>query len=35
VNFHGLQEWVSLEWMAKATETFVHLAHLWGQRESA
>ncbi|MEW5765083.1 MAG: peptidase T [Acidobacteriota bacterium] len=33
VNFHGYQEWVSLEWMAKATETFVHLARLWGEKE--
>ncbi len=31
VNFHGLQEWVSLEWMAKSVETGIHLAILWGE----
>ena len=30
VNFHGLQEWVSLEWMVKSAETGLHLAKLWG-----
>ncbi len=32
VNFHGVQEWVSLEWMAKGTETALWLAYLWGQQ---
>ena len=32
VNFHGLQEWVSLEWMAKSVETGLHLALLWGEK---
>lgn len=32
VNFHGVTEWVSLRWMAKAVETFLHLVRLWGQR---
>jgi len=31
VNFHGVTEWVSLRWMAKAVETFLHLARLWGR----
>lgn len=29
VNFHGKQEWVSTEWMAKSAETGLHLAALW------
>ncbi len=32
VNFHGIQEWVSLEWMAKSVETALHLVYLWGER---
>ena len=31
VNFHGHQEWVSLEWMQKSAETGLHLVHLWGE----
>jgi tripeptide aminopeptidase len=34
VNFHGHQEWVSLEWMLKSLETGFHLVSLWGERES-
>lgn len=30
VNFHGKQEWVSVEWMVKSAETGLHLAALWG-----
>ncbi len=30
VNFHGHQEWVSLDWMAKSAETGLHLVKLWG-----
>jgi tripeptide aminopeptidase len=30
MNFHGVKEWVSLEWMSKSVETCVHLANLWG-----
>lgn len=31
MNFHGFQEWVSLEWMTKAAETGIHLVSLWAQ----
>lgn len=34
-NFHSLQEWVSLEWMAKATECALHILALWVERASA
>ncbi len=34
-NFHSLQEWVSLEWMAKACECLLHILHLWVQRASS
>ncbi len=34
INFHGKQEWVCLEWMAKSVETGLHLAFLWGQQEA-
>ena len=30
VNFHGKQEWVSVEWMVKSAETGLNLAALWG-----
>jgi tripeptide aminopeptidase len=30
VNFHGHQEWVSLEWMCKSGDTGYHLVRLWG-----
>lgn len=33
VNFHGFQEWVSLEWMAKAVETGLHLVALWAEKD--
>jgi tripeptide aminopeptidase len=31
MNFHGFQEWVSLEWMTKAAETGINLVALWAQ----
>ncbi len=31
-NFHSVQEWVSLDWMAKAAETAVQILALWGAR---
>lgn len=31
-NFHSVQEWVSLEWMAKATEVVLHLLQVWVER---
>ncbi len=31
-NFHSVQEWVSLDWMAKAVETTLHLLGLWVER---
>lgn len=33
VNFHGFHEWISLEWMAKAVETGLHLVQLWSEVE--
>lgn len=32
VNFHGKQEWVSVEWMAKSAETGLNLAALWAEQ---
>jgi len=34
-NFHSVQEWVSLEWMAKACEAVLHLLQVWVERSSA
>lgn len=34
-NFHSVQEWVSLEWMAKATECTLNILALWVERASA
>ncbi|MCX7895036.1 MAG: peptidase T [Thermoanaerobaculum sp.] len=31
-NFHSVQEWVSLEWMVKATECTLHILSLWVER---
>jgi tripeptide aminopeptidase len=31
-NFHSVQEWVSLEWMAKAAEVTLHLLQVWLER---
>ena len=31
-NFHSMQEWVSLEWMAAAVECVLHLLSLWVER---
>jgi tripeptide aminopeptidase len=33
-NFHSVQEWVSLEWMAKAVETTLHLLQVWVRKSS-
>lgn len=30
--FHSVREWVSLEWMAKAVETTLHLLQVWLER---
>jgi tripeptide aminopeptidase len=32
--FHSVQEWVSLEWMAKASECCLHILDLWVERSS-
>lgn len=34
VNFHGVKEWVSLDWMTKSVETGLLLAWLWGQQKA-
>jgi tripeptide aminopeptidase len=31
-SFHSVQEWVSLEWMAKASEVTLHLLQVWVER---
>ncbi len=33
--FHSVREWVSLEWMAKAVETTLHLLEVWRERWTA
>lgn len=33
-NFHSVQEWVSLEWMAKASEAVLHILQLWLEKAS-
>jgi len=34
-SFHSVQEWVSLEWMAKASEVTLHLLQIWLERSAA
>ncbi len=34
-NFHSVQEWVSLEWMAKAAECALNILALWVERAGA
>ena len=34
-NFHSVQEWVSEEWMAKASECVLHLLAIWVERGAA
>jgi tripeptide aminopeptidase len=34
-SFHSVQEWVSLEWMAKASEVALHLLQVWAERSAA
>jgi tripeptide aminopeptidase len=34
-NFHSVQEWVSLGWMAKACEVTLHLLQVWVERSAA
>jgi tripeptide aminopeptidase len=34
-SFHSVQEWVSLEWMAKASEVTLHLLEVWVERSAA
>ena len=34
-NFHSVQEWVSEEWMAKASECVLHLLAIWAERGAA
>jgi len=31
-NIHSKQEWVSLEWMEKASETILHLVQIWYEK---
>jgi tripeptide aminopeptidase len=33
-SFHSVQEWVSLQWMAKAVETTLHLLQIWVERSA-
>jgi tripeptide aminopeptidase len=33
-NFHSVQEWVSLEWMAAAVETTVQMLQVWVERSA-
>jgi tripeptide aminopeptidase len=33
-SFHSVQEWVSLEWMAKAVETTIHLLQIWVEKST-
>ncbi len=33
-SFHSVQEWVSLEWMARATETTLMLLGVWVERSA-
>ncbi len=34
VNYHGVKECASLDWMAKSCETLLHLVHLWGKEKA-
>ncbi len=34
VNYHGYKECASLQWMAKACETLLYLASLWGKEKA-
>ena len=34
-NFHSVQEWVSLEWMAKASEVSLQVLQLWAERPAS
>ncbi len=34
-NFHSVQEWVSLEWMARAAEATLQLLQIWVERSAA
>lgn len=34
-SFHSVQEWVSLEWMVKASEVTLHLLQVWVERSAA
>jgi tripeptide aminopeptidase len=34
-SFHSVLEWVSLEWMAKASEVTLHLLQVWVERSVA
>ncbi len=34
-SFHSVQEWVSVEWMAKASEVTLHLLQVWVERSAA
>lgn len=34
-NFHSKQEWVSVEWMEKATETIVNILQIWYEKTCA
>jgi tripeptide aminopeptidase len=33
-SFHSVQEWVSLEWMTKASEVALHLLQVWVERSA-
>ena len=33
-SFHSVQEWVSVEWMAKASEVTLHLLQVWLERSA-
>jgi tripeptide aminopeptidase len=33
-SFHSVQEWVSVEWMAKASEVTLHLLQVWVERSA-
>ena len=34
-SFHSVQEWVSLEWMAKASEVTLHLLQVWVEHSAS
>jgi tripeptide aminopeptidase len=33
-NFHSKKEWISVQDMAKAVETIVHLSQIWAERSA-